>query len=235
MKFFFHCLCVLSYTTYLSHNQWNHIKHILENPESTDEIVFKTKKVIFTHFEKWAINKAYEFSRKYRYHKELNPKELSLYALSGLERAILKYNTCYSFIHHAEFYVSASLFDGITDLQPMNSLPKSYRRTKSWRRKYPVLYEQLLKTQFVGSDDWILDEYNKKENVVPSLDTEIEIWAIVETFDILRKKIFTLKYHPQYQFSNKEISNQLGYSEENIRLYIKKMHKEILSILNRTV
>lgn len=215
------------YTEYLSKKQWSHIKHILEHPDSTDTMIQRTRQIIFDKYSKWAINKAYQFSQKYRFHKKMNPKELSNYALFGLHKAILQYNTSYAFFNHVDLYTSSSLFQAITDIQPLNNIPKSLRKSKKWRTDNPILYEKMLKTQFVGPDEWIFDKFQKHEDNEEK-DKEFEIWLIVSTMDPLSKKIFTFKYGLNYQYSNKQIGEQLAYSEETIRMNLKKIHKEIL-------
>ena len=102
-------------------------------------------------------------SRLNKFCKNINPRELNMYALLGLEKAILTYNTSYPFFKHANNYVDYCLYDGISELQPINIIPKYLRKNKKWRNKNSDIYKQSLCTQFIGFDEWIIDKYNKNQ------------------------------------------------------------------------
>jgi len=228
LLFFLQMTIILGYKYYLTPPQWSQIKYILDHPGSTNEMKHNTKKIIYHHYYDWSINKAYEFSRKYRYHKKLDPRELSLYAVIGLEKAVNTYNTSYPFFNHLELYIRSSLYDGITNLQPLNSIPKYFRKNKKWRTKNYKIYENSLNTQFVGTDEWIFDKYNKDSESLNSYKIT-EIKEFVQCLDPISKKIMNLKYFQHDKWSNKKIGEHFGFSEETIRLRLKKIHKDILS------
>jgi RNA polymerase sigma factor (sigma-70 family) len=213
---------------FLSPMQWTSIKYILNHYSSSEEMKNKTKKLIYHYYYNWTINKAYEFSRKYRYYKKLDPNELSLYAVIGLEKAINIYNTSYPFFNHLELYVKSSLYDAITHLQPINSIPKYYRKSKKWRTKNYKIYENSLNTQFVGPDEWIFDKYNKDFDSSLNSYKNIKIQEFIDTLDPISTKIVNLKYFQNDKWSNKKIGELLGFSEECVRLRLKKIHKDIL-------
>lgn len=218
---------IFGYTHFLTTLQWTSIKNILNHPDSTKEIKDKTKRIIYHHYYDWSINKAYEFSRKYRYYKKVDSRELSFYAVTGLEKAIKKYNTSYPFFSHLELYIRSSLYQGITELQPINSIPKSYRKRRKWRTDNYKIYEQSLNTQFVGTDAWIFDKYNKETEYL-NLSKNIKLEEFINIFEPISKKIVVLKYFQNDKWSNKKIGEKLGFSEETIRLRLKKIHKDIL-------
>jgi len=228
LLFFLQITMVFGYTQFLTSSQWSNIQNVLNHPDSTNEMKDKTKQIIYHHYYNWSINKAYEFSRKYRYHKKLNPRELSMYAVIGLEKAVNTYNASYPFFNHLELYIRSSLYNGITDLQPINSIPKSYRKSKKWRTENYKIYENSLNTQFVGPDEWIFDKYNKDSESIHSHKI-IEIKEYIHFLDPISKKIMDLKYFQNDKWSNKKIGELFGLSEEAIRLRLKKIHKDILS------
>jgi RNA polymerase sigma factor (sigma-70 family) len=227
LLFLMQVLTVFSYTNFLTPTQLYSIKNILNNPASTHNMKYKIKQIFYQHYYHWSISKAYEFSKKYRYYKNLNPHELSLYAGIGLEQAINTYNSSYPFFNHLELYVRSSLFNGISELQPINSIPKNCRKSKKWRSENHKNYERMLNTQFVGFDEWIFDKYNKNsENINSCKITEIR--EFMNLLDPISKKIMNLKYFQNDKLSNKRIGELLEFSEETVRLRLKKIHKNIL-------
>ena len=217
--FFLHFANVLSYVK-LTTFQWKLIKTILSNPSVSNEMKFKTQKIIFNHYSNWAISKSYHCIEKYKFCKNINPKELNMYALLGLEKAILTYNTSYPFFKHANNYVDYCLYDGISELQPINIIPKYLRKNKKWRNKNSDIYKQSLYTQFIGFDEWIMDKHNDNQNnelLEFNHYNKKEVFEFIENMSYLSKAIIKYKYGENYGYSNKKIAEILGYSEETIR------------------
>lgn len=211
---------VYGYTANLTPGQWGSIRRILSHPETPVEIVQKTRKVIYTHYEDWAIHRAHVF-RKSRpgLCRHISVDELSIYATNGLIRAIEGCN--YSglgnapFSNYASKWVDYALLDGMTELQPMTTLPRRFRKRRGIhnRRYYRV-----------GSFDENREYVGKKRNLNTD-DDEIygyeDAWEHVNDIlsDPFSNRAFRWKFSPAFEQirSNAHVAELMGCSEENVR------------------
>ena len=236
MQFIFIIVLLLSNIVYsiqyLTNNQWTKINNIIMNIDididTSNNIRNNINNLLFISYEKWAINKAYEF-KKYHYNKckSISIDELSIYSSQGLMMGIQKYKGNSSFTNYVNFYINGCLYRGLTNLHTLTLIPKSHRMKK---RNLNEKYKRILHTKFIGNDEWMIEN---KQNYEPIIDKIINneyycnIWEWVDNnLDNKSKQI--LKYKYDYYFnkirSNKEISILMVYSEE----YIRKKHSEIL-------
>jgi hypothetical protein len=232
---------------YLSYNQWNSIQSIIQNKKTSFGIRNSVNKILFCAYEKFAINQAYSFKK---FHKQkcfnINIEDLILSSKFGLFKSIKNYKGTTNFENYSKKYIQGELYKCLTDYHEINNIPKSIRKKKKSslsfleRRKY----NKGLKTSFVSNNDfWRFDKIQIKKNLNLVLYDEekdyiekiLEQWEkinhyfLLNSFALNKKKIFLLKYDVDLNVirSNKNISQIIGCSEENIRIILNKMKKEI--------
>jgi RNA polymerase sigma factor (sigma-70 family) len=233
--------CFANSYKFLSINQWGSIRQILQHPSSTPYMKDQVKQVIYNYYEDWAIQQTYKFKEKNRYLcRNICIDELSIYSMKGLIKSIRNFNASiqYPFAKYAEIFIHGALHDAISDLHPITSLPKSYRKSKIWRKNNIKKYIKYIQPKLIGNDNYIIEMLNQKQSTQPTNYSYNynNLWEIInENLDITSKRIYELKY--SYDFnkirSNKEISLIMGCSEESIRqkliksrdIIINKMYK----------
>ena len=232
-------LCLLPFVQmYITQPQWKIINSFLTNQKvSTPEQKKELNKMIYFHYEKWAVHQAYEFKKFHNYKcNGIKQSELNLYSSLGLIKAIQKYdpfkceNTTFSV--YALKYIMGELYNGMTELQPTSLLEKSERKKKYCKRNNQSKYN--VKPILIGNNHFLIDNnklhnsnspYNKYDNYDYHSYKKYEyIWSMIESMDIpiITKKIINLKLSFDFKKirSNKKISEILGYSEETIRRHI---------------
>lgn len=207
--------------THLTSGQWGSIRKILSHPETSYGITQKTRKVIYTHYESWAIHRAHRFRDTYPgLCRHITVDELAIYATKGLIRAIEGCN--YSCLGNTPFSIYASkwvyyeLLDGMTDLQPMTTLPKRIQKRKGIynRKQYRIdsidNREYLHKKRNLNTDDEVYEVYDYEdawERIDHILDTPFT------------NRAFRWKFSPRLNQvrSNAEVAELMGCSEETVR------------------
>jgi len=212
----------------LTVEQWKLIKTVINHSKTPDIIKNKISNIIYDKYETWAIHKAYEFKRFHRYKcRNINIQDLILYSLEGLKMASQKYNGKTFFHLYAYIYIKGSLYNGLTQLQPITNIPKSIRKSKKsdMKTENNFYYKKLLNTKFVGySDYWM---FEKKQTLSDNKDESnlIELWNNINIkLDAYSKRVFHYKYNYYLEKinSNKKIAELMACSEENIRMNLKK-------------
>lgn len=220
---------------YLTTNQWSKIKYILNHPQRTECMVDTIHQVLYQHYRYKAYGIAYEFKMKYTMLcRHISMIELNQYASKGLVMAIKNYNPKYPFSNYMLLYVSGQLYSGLSDLQPLTTIPKSLRLSKKWRNDNKSLYKKLMNTKLVGNDDYLYDiiqdkndsKANNLENISKS-QMLTEIWSIVNSLDVEYQTIMKYKYNFYLEKlrSNGDVAQLMSCSDETIR-------KKILIIQN---
>lgn len=235
---------------YLNYNQWNSIQSIIQNKKTTDEIRNSVNKILFKAYEKFAINQVYKFKK---YHKQkcfnINIEDLILSSKLGLFKSIKKYKGNTNFENYSTQYIQGELYKCLTDFHEINNIPKSIRKKRKSnltfmeRRKY----NKGLKTSFVSANDfWRFDKIQMKSDKKMDQgdkdyesEKRLELWTKLNkyfqnnSFSIKNKRIFLLKYDVDFNVirSNANISQIIGCSEENIRLVLNKIKKELYLFL----
>jgi DNA-directed RNA polymerase sigma subunit (sigma70/sigma32) len=211
-------------TILLTKTQWSSIRYILQSPETTPELREKTNKIIYEKYEGWSLHQVVKFKKAHPYLcKHISKKELDLYAMQGLCKAIEKYNPEYSFSPYLYIYVQGFLFKGVNQLQPMPNLPlykRLYKRfSKERKRVRPILLSY--------EDYWQLE---KRQPEPPEFRSSYDDY--METLDNLTisardKRIFTYKYPYKNGIrTNEYVAELMSLSEETVRTsIIKTMNK----------
>jgi hypothetical protein len=207
-------------------------------------------KILFIAYQKYAINQAFMFKK---YHKQkcynINIEDLILSSKTGLFKSIKNYKGTTNFENYSKKYIQGELYKCLTDFHEMNNIPKSIRKknktklTFMERRKY----NKGLKTSFVSSYDfWRFDKIQLKSNFNQDLnigdsysENRIELWKNLNKyfnsciFAKKNKRIFLLKYDVDFNVlrSNENISKIMNCSEENIRIILNKIKKDVNPIL----
>ena len=215
---------------YLTNTKWMQINNFLLNKNKcTKEEVDKINKIIYLNYEKWAFYASYKFKQFHFFKcKEISQKELNLYASIGLTKAIQNYNPLKNatFSIYASNYIRGELYNGMSDLQPINSLTKSERKKSIYNRNRDMKIQPHLTSKndylFVANTKYDSNSYKKNE----------ELWKHIFEMDIplITKNVIKLKY--SFDFikirTNKQISLLLCCSEENVRLNINLFKKKLL-------
>ena len=232
------CMSSVTSINYLTRNQWNHIKHILKHPKSTDHMINTCNQIIFQHYKHYAYNMAYDFKTTYyKKCRHISLDELKLYASRGLLDAISRYDTTmpFSFSKYASIYIKGELYYGMSELHPLTLLPISKRISKQWRTQHLVLYKKMTNTKFISHYDYYDHLYistNENSYICANKYKELlELWNIINGLDVDEqdKKIMKYKYNFYFQKlrSNQEIGDLLGYSSETIRKKINKIKNRV--------
>ena len=152
-----HCYLNRSNNKNLSIEQWSCIRKLIQHQSLTPEMKQTTHRVIYSHYETWAIHKAYVFKRFHKYKcRDIDIEDLTSYSLSGLQKAVQNYNGKSFFHKYAEIYISGELYKGLTDLQPLNNIPTALKKKKQCllKTQHNYIYKKRLNTLFVGYDEY---------------------------------------------------------------------------------
>ena len=110
----------------LNIQQWNSIRYILQDPESSNELKKEVKNIIFYENIPWAYYTTYKFKNQNKILNQINKEqtnELALYAIEGLHKSIRNYNGSVPFYIYAQIFLKSSLYKGITELNSIRLLP----------------------------------------------------------------------------------------------------------------
>ena len=214
---------------YLSEMQWKSIKIIITNEPPQSHLREKVNKIIYFHFEKWAIHKAIQFKKRYyKRTQHISLDEMCVYTMKGLYNSIKMYDGKHNFVKYANILVLSSLYDCVTDLCPLNILPKYKRKSKVWKNKNKNFYINSLQPIFDVPDFYLSNK--KEENVLEKYNNQefyISLWKFIHSrLDEKSIYVFHLKYDFEFEKkqSNKGIASLLSCSEESIRKIIGKGH-----------
>ena len=229
----------------ITKEQWKLIHKIIIHPNTPFVMRNKVNEILYSKYETWAIHKAYQFKTHHKYKcRNINIQDLILYSLEGLKKATCKYNGKSYFHKYAEIYISGQLYYGLTELQPITSIPKYIRKNKSHPLKQNhnnYNYKKMLNTQFVGYEKyWIFEKIQKQ---IDDIDETIiyELWNDIHLkLNPRSKQILSHKYNYFFetQLSNKKISEKMNCSEETIRQNLKKTNTFIqnsMIIINKKI
>jgi RNA polymerase sigma factor (sigma-70 family) len=209
--------------------QWNSIRSILNNPSTTYEMKNEINMQLFNYYKKWAIQKAYNFKIENQILcKQIKLDELNLYALNGLVKSIENYNSTYIFKNYALTYINSALYDGITKLHPITSVPGYIRKNKNhkWRLSNKTKYYKMIKPVLIGHDFYKIENHmidnneNNPHKILMNKNEWLHMWSIIEeNLDANSLKVFKYKYDFEFAEvrSNKLIGELMCCSEETIR------------------
>ena len=202
---------------HLTPNQWGCIRRILSNPATSVDMRQRTQRVVYTKYEDWATNRAATF-RKSRggFCRHIRKEELAIYAVQGLIRAVERcdYDRLGStpFSVYAAKWVDGALMDGMTELQPMTILPKSWRKRRGLRNRSRYLVES------VGNHLYNSNPHTETD-VIHCLTAE----DIYKDKDAFTKRAAAFKYGSvQRVRTNAETAEWMGCSPEYVRRKLSK-------------
>lgn len=211
-------------TILLTKNQWCSIRYILQSPETTPDLREKTNKIIYEKYEGWAYYQANTFKKTHPYLcRHLPRKEIEVFAMQGLHKAIQKYKPTYSFHPFLHIYVQGSLFKGVNQLQPMTTIPLYKRNHKKWS-KYRNQEINRLRPILLAPEDYWKIEKNQQEPIEFRRTSE-DYRATLNnlTISLRDKRIFTYKYPYNNDVrTNEDVAKLMCLSEETVRMSIKK-------------
>lgn len=217
---------------YLTKTKWTNINKFLINKNKyTNEQVDTINKIIYKNYENWAFYTSYQFKKFHFFKcKEIPQYELNLYASLGLNKAIQKYNPNknVTFSVYAKSYIYGELYNGITELYPINTFAKDERSKSIYNRNNITTISLLIR-----NDDYMFKTITSQTNMINSklYKRYEELWNIIFSIDIplLTKNIIQLKYSFDFNKirSNKQISILLCCSEENVRQHINKFKNKL--------
>ena len=204
--FVIRCFTESKRTNYLSPGQLNSISRLIQHPglQAAEKAVMQ--RVLYTHYESWAIHQSYLFSRTCPQHvlNSVGRPTLTLSAQIGLHKSTKNYDGRAPFAHYAKFYVRGEL-------------------CRSIRYYYANQLNTTYNTVGDTHDDY---EFENAKSAVPSPDSVVlrkemfrNWWAGVGEQPELVQRMISLKYDPwfQVQRSNAEVAALIGYSEEHVR------------------
>ena len=192
--------------TYLYPGQLNSISRLIQHPGLPAAEKAVVQRVLYTHYESWAIHQSYLFSRTCPQHvlNSVGRPTLTLSAQIGLHKSTRNYDGRAPFAHYAKFYVRGELC-----------------------RSIRCYYANQLNTTYNTVGDTLEDyEFENAKSAVPSPDSVVSRkemfrnwWASVGEQPEIVQRMLSLKYDPwfQVQRSNAEVAALIGYSEEHVR------------------
>jgi RNA polymerase sigma factor (sigma-70 family) len=199
--------------------------------------------ILFSSYEKFAIKKAIEFKKLHSFKcRDIKTDELVLCSKVGLFKSIKKYNGNFSFTKYSEIYIKGELLKLLTSHYSSSLLPKHLRmKNKSNFTDIDLYnYKKILETRYISySDNWKFDKFynpNKNDNTVIdniySYENNKILWEKINTLDSFSKRIIYLKYDFDFNKirSNKNISELMCCSEENVRKNLVKSIKQMVNI-----
>lgn len=226
---------------YLTYQQMSSINNLIKNNNLNYEERTILNNVLYLSYEKWAIKQAINFKNFHTYKcKNIHKDELVLSSKIGLFKSIKNYNGNSSFTYFSKIYIKSELLKMLTCHYSLSPLPKKIRikSKQNYSNDKMVEYKKQLNIKLIDySNNWQFDKiYNKKDNANIEILNKYEVfqnikqlWERIDKKDPFIKRIFNLKF--DYEFntirSNKQISELMCCSEENIRKNIVKTIKEL--------
>jgi hypothetical protein len=136
---------------YLTGQQKQYIKNIIQNPHVPTEIKNKTKQIIAVHYVPWVLSEYNTFigkHHKYLYKNQILLNDLRQYAFLGMIKALVNYDSSVDFTIYAKTFVLGSLHQGVTKLLPLH--PISHRNRLKGAKLPPIT--------FTNENIWMFDK-----------------------------------------------------------------------------
>jgi hypothetical protein len=218
---------------FLTNNQLKNINTLITQQQPPVEPVIRLKinKIMFDSFLPFSLNKAKIFKKSHYYKcKHISLEELQIYSSLGLYNAIENYrgiansnertNYCAYFMHYVNFYISGTLYAGMTKLQPLSL---KYPRTMLTKKRQSG--DKLESISLVGEDEWLFDQQTTDSDNEPYL-----LWEKIKRLDPQYQRILNYKYNENFEImrDNKKIAELMGCSDETIRKKLKIILRQLL-------
>lgn len=223
---------------YLTVPQKQLIKKIIQNPHVSEEIKNKTKQIIATHYIPWTLAQYNVFvskHHKYLYKNQILKNDLRQYAILGMTKALVNYNSSVDFTLYAKKYVLGSLHKGVTLLLPLH--PVSHKTRLKGIKLPPIT--------FTNENTWMFDKLNPSVhtnddiilasncNTQPYLSRKKEIDKIKTVVAEEPPHIKRMFYYRYSKYTLEEIrtidsvSELMGFTSETYRKRMNKLIKKI--------
>jgi ferritin-like protein len=227
---------------YLTGQQKQYIKNIIQNPHVPTEIKNKTKQIIAVHYVPWVLAEYNTFigkHHKYLYKNQVLLNDLRQYAFLGMIKALVNYDSSVDFTIYAKTFVLGSLHQGVTKLLPLHPISHSNRLKGA---KLPPI-------TFTNENIWMFDKLGKHplanpendEDVILSLNSNIQPYiSRKQEIDKIKKivareppHIIRMFYYRYSKYTLEEIrtietvSSLMDYSSETYRKHMNKLMKKI--------
>jgi hypothetical protein len=229
---------------YLTNTQKQYIKNIIQNPRVPVEIKNKTKQIIAVHYTPWALAQYNTFigkHYKYLYKNQVVLNDLRQYALLGMIKALVHYDSSVDFTLYAQKYVLGSLHQGVSLLLPLH--PVSHRNRLKGAKLPPIT--------FTNENVWMFDKLGKQSlanyhdkdpddvilslnsNVHPYISRKQEISKIKQIVAREPPHIKRMFYYRYSKYTLEEIrtidsvSTLMDFSSETYRKHMNKLLNKI--------
>jgi RNA polymerase sigma factor (sigma-70 family) len=233
------------HSLYLSSNQMNLITHLIRQPDIETYQREKIKKILYLSFEKYAIKKACDFKTFHKYKcQDINKEDLIMHSKMGLFKSIQKYNGNSSFLRFADVYIHHELYKGVTNHFSLSMVPKSIRikSKRNLTENQKQEYKNALHVKWVSySNYWEFDTLREEhENILDAIHHKQEyifLWEKINKLDAFSKRVMHLMYtfDLKKKKTNKQVSELMCCSEENIRLHLNHTFEKIKASIQKTV
>lgn len=174
--------------SYLNTQQMTMVRNILKHPDSSEEILLKTRECLAYHFIPFALKEVYDFrNRNKRYIRNISYKDLRQYAIMGLCDAAKTYDGSTSFFYFSKKYITGSLHNGLTLLEPLK--PQSTYQRLNGKKKPTIVWGNL-------NEEWIYslnNDFTKEQNELYVEKVE-NVKKIVDELESFEKRLFYYRY-----------------------------------------
>ena len=236
-------LFVLSNGVYLNKLSQQRIKNIIQHPSTTYEMREKINNVLFNSYKDWASSKAIHFKRLHK-HKcyHIKTDEMISYALFGLYKGIERYNGNNTFITYVDYYIKHELQQGMSQLIPINALPKTIYKKKKTTEENNKLYNIYLKPIYIGFDNYIMENtiynaiYSHNNKWVTDEDDLIfrmKIWEKIRKLPPFQMRIMYYKYSNDFEVlrTNGVVADIMDTSIQTIRINLIDIKNKLLPVI----
>lgn len=213
--------------SYLSKINIQKIKSLIKNPLLKHNERQKINYILYTHFENYAIKKAFIFKNYHKYKcLDISNEELIYCSKIGLYKSINNYNGINNIVNYMNIHINSELYKLITDKYSLSIIPKSYRKknknisSPSEIKKYNT---QLQITLFSHYKSWKLDEiFINDEHILDKIINKHQLEDKLNDQTPFVKRIIYLKYYFKYPniLSNNHVAKLMCCSEETIRKHL---------------
>ena len=180
----------LFYTSfaYLYPQQIIMIQNILKDPNSSPEIILKTRECLAYHYIPLALSEFNDFTkRNNKYIRNVNKHDLRQYAILGLCDAAKSYDGSTSFYYFSKKHIIGSLHKGLTLLEPLK--PQTTKQRLNGVKKPTIVWGNL-------NEEWVysLNNDHEKYNNELYLEKIENVKKIVDEMEPFQKRLFYYRY-----------------------------------------
>lgn len=208
-----------SCSAYLSGHQMSTVKYILQHPQSSDELVFKTRECLAYHYIPWALKEFREFTyRNKKYVKNVSERDLRQYAILGLCNAAKSYDGSSSFFGFSRKHILGSLHQGLTLIEPLK--PQTTKQRLQGQVKPTIVWGNT-------NEEWIysLENHVKREKSALYKEKTELIKQIVDNLQPFEKRTFYYRYCEDSLREIRSVNNVCNLMVISSETYRKTMNR----------